>query len=45
MVQNRKFQKPRENYKYSISIYALCGVNMRTTIELNDAILETGVDR
>ena len=27
-----------ENYKYSISIYALIWVNMRTTIELNDAI-------
>jgi len=26
------------NYKYSISIYALIGMYMRTTIELNDAI-------
>ena len=28
----------RKNYKYSISIYALIGLIMRTTIELNDAI-------
>jgi predicted CopG family antitoxin len=33
-----KLQKLLENYKYSISIYALLGTNMRTTIELNDAI-------
>jgi hypothetical protein len=38
MCEDSKFQKPMVNYKYSISIYALIGVTMRTTIELNDAI-------
>ena len=32
------FQETAENYKYSISIYALIGLIMRTTIELNDTI-------
>jgi len=38
MLSNSNHQKLLENYKYSISIYALLGLNMRTTIELNDAI-------
>ena len=37
MLFNSKCKKLLENYKYSISIYALLGLNMRTTIELNDA--------
>ena len=38
MSEDSNLQKPLENYKYSISIYALIGEKMRTTIELNDAI-------
>ena len=38
MLSNSNHQNLLENYKYSISIYALYGLNMRTTIELNDAI-------
>lgn len=38
MPPNINFRKLIENYKYSISIYALIGEKMRTTIEINDAI-------
>ena len=38
MFSNIKQKHLLENYKYSINIYALLGTNMRTTIELNDAI-------
>lgn len=38
MFSNIKPKHLLENYKYSISIYALLGLIMRTTIELNDAI-------
>ena len=38
MCHTYNFQKSMENNKYSISIYALLGLKMRTTIELNDAV-------